>query len=122
MSEPHRADQHSLQRIAAAKQELVYAARRRPSSSFQRDDLNTLYEEAKYAETSERKLLKAAELYASAARNGEKIDSCIKDFASIIHQMGETNLAVCFLKEVKPYYRGDMSKFDRLLTTLEKQL
>ena len=32
--------------------------------------------------------MKAALLYEDAAWDGFKIDSCIKDFASIVHQMG----------------------------------
>ncbi len=32
--------------------------------------------------------------------------------------MGETFEAVQFLLEVRPYYHGDLKKFDRLLNTL----
>jgi hypothetical protein len=74
------------------------------------------------AETSERNLAKAAALYAAAARKGEKLDSCIKDFASIMHQRGQTQIAVSFLQEARPYYHGDLRKFDRLLLTLQRQL
>lgn len=52
------------------------------------------YEQAKHAETSERNLLKALTLYLQATWAGEKIDSCIKDFASVMHQLGETAAAV----------------------------
>lgn len=62
--------------------------------------------------------MKAAMMYADAARRGEKLDSCIKDFASILHQMGLTKIAVNFLLDVRNYYDGDLKKFDRLLTTL----
>jgi len=61
-------------------------------------------------------------LYVEAARKGEKIDSCLKDFASILHQMGSTDQAISFLKEARGLYRGDLQKYDRLLTTLQKQL
>ena len=36
--------------------------------------------------------------------------------------MGSTDLAIRFLKDVRNHYRGDLLKYDRLLTTLQKQL
>lgn len=56
-----------------------------------------IYNEAKKAEVIERNLPKAVQLYVDAASNGEKIDSCIKDFAAVVHRMGQTGLAVKFM-------------------------
>lgn len=36
--------------------------------------------------------------------------------------MGATDQAIIFLRDARSYYRGDLQKFDRLLTTLQKQL
>lgn len=36
--------------------------------------------------------------------------------------MGFTDHAISFLKEARGLYRGDIQKYDRLLTTLQKQL
>ena len=82
----------------------------------------SFYEQAKNAETLERNLEKALKLYAASVNEGERIDSCIKDVASIIHQLGHTVEAVKFLGEMREHYRGDINRFDRLATTLERQL
>jgi len=50
----------------------------------------TIYERAKSAETEERDLIKAIQMYTEAAKKGDRIDSCIKDFASVLHQLGYT--------------------------------
>ena len=122
----HRQEHTADKNLVAAKKELLYAAKHRKHErqlNYVRPPKEVpLYEKAKAAETTERDLTKAAYLYVDAAKNGEKVDSCIKDFASIAHQMGETKLAVSFLKEVRTFYEGDIIKFDRLLGTLEKQI
>jgi hypothetical protein len=61
-------------------------------------------------------------LYSKSAREGVKIDSCIKDFASVIHQMGYTTDAVSFLTNMRQYYIGDVPKYDRLIETLGRQI
>jgi hypothetical protein len=80
------------------------------------------YEEAKKAETIDRNLHRAIALYAKSASEGEKIDSCIKDFASVLHQMGYTKEAVEFLSTLRSFYEGDINRYDRLRSTLERQL
>jgi TPR repeat protein len=45
---------------------------------------------AKNYETKERNLKKALEYYTIAAEKGERYNSCIKDFSSVIHQLGHT--------------------------------
>lgn len=57
-----------------------------------------------------------------AALNGEKINSCIKDFASVLHQCGYTNKAISFLEEMRPVYKGEKQKYDRLIKNLQHQL
>lgn len=117
--------QRQIRKIQTAAEDILDSAEYRQHQQQQHSKgaiHSTIYELAKSAETNERNLPKAVELYAEAASKGEKIDSCIKDFASILHQMGETEIAVKFLKDARPYYHGDLPKFDRLMTTLEKQL
>ena len=53
---------------------------------------------------------------------GQRVDSCIKDVASIIHQMGYTPQAIEFLEEMQHHYRGDTRAFRNLQKTLENQL
>ena len=49
--------------------------------------------------------------YYEAAKNGEKMESVIKDFASIIHQLGETSKAVSFLKELSDYAKNNLDAY-----------
>ena len=107
--------------IRDAARSIIQAAKRRKNRTA-RDVYCIKYQQAKTSETMYRDLMQAALLYTEAAVIGEKMDSCIKDFASIIHQMGQTEIAVKFLEDIRPYYRGDLKKFDRLLITLERQL
>jgi len=65
-----------------------------------------------------RDLLSALSLYAESVKKGDRVDSCIKDFASVLHQLGCTQKAVVFLKEMREYYNGDIRKYDRLKQTL----
>ena len=51
------------------------------------------YFKAKKAEVS-RKLIHAIELYELAAERGERVESCIKDIASVVHQLGYTPAAI----------------------------
>ena len=64
--------------------------------------INTLtYRKAKEEEKN-RQLKKAARLYYLAAKKDEKVESAVKDFASILHQLGQTEKAVKFLEEMFP--------------------
>ena len=90
----HNKNNKNDKRIQMAANQIIAAARRRKnrglSPKYQPRGAKdgTIYEQAKTAETIDRNLHKAALLYGDAAQKGEKIDSCIKDFASIVHQMG----------------------------------
>lgn len=66
----------------------------KPCYFLKNNMLESSYEVGKRAETVERNLDKALRLYAKSASEGEKIDSCIKDFASVLHQMGYTKEAI----------------------------
>lgn len=80
------------------------------------------YEEAKFAETGERDLIKALGLYIKAIEHGEKKDSSIKDFASSLHQLGHTREAVNLMDDCELYYDGNKEKYFRLRDNLELQI
>ena len=65
---------------------------------------------------------KALKLYGLSARRGYKIDSCIKDYASVLHQMGYTKEAISFLEHLQKFYGGDLNRYERLKNTLAKQI
>ena len=61
--------------------------------------------------------------YAMSARAGEKVESSVKDFASVLHQCGKTAEAVSFLERFKEVaITGNGEKYNNLLTNLKKQL
>ena len=86
------------------------------------DEFASLYDMAKENETKTRNLRKALSLYAKAALNGEKVNSCIKDFASVLHQGGYTLEAIRFLEEMRAIYKGDLQKYQKLILNLSSQL
>ena len=91
--------------------------------SYPNDYLDSsIYDEAKQHETKTRDLQKALSLYAKAAISGEKVNSCIKDFASVLHQCGFTHKALNFLEDMKPIYKGDKQKYEKLIKNLASQL
>lgn len=83
---------------------------------------SSIYDEAKEHETKTRNLYMALSLYARAAVNGEKVNSCIKDFASVLHQCGYTQKALSFLEQMRPVYKGDKQKYEKLIKNLAAQL
>lgn len=64
---------------------------RRGFNSYVREAGDSYYNIAKESETKTRNLQKALNYYVQAAKQGEKINSCIKDFASVLHQCGYTH-------------------------------
>lgn len=50
---------------------------------------NSAYSKAKRAEYIERDLDKAVRFYKLAIKNNERVDSAIKDLATVLHQQGE---------------------------------
>ena len=79
------------------------------------------YEKAKEFETKDRNLKMALKYYAKSAQNGEKVESSIKDFASVLHQCGKTAEAVNFLERFRSLTAGG-DKYENLLQNLKKQL
>lgn len=86
------------------------------------DDISSMYNIAKQHETKTRNLSKALSFYIKAAANGEKINSCIKDFASVLHQCGYTSQAIGFLNDMKCIYNGDKTKYEKLMANLATQV
>jgi hypothetical protein len=83
---------------------------------------DSLYDQAKSHETKTRNLKRALTFYVQAALNGEKVNSCIKDFASVVHQCGYTLKALTFLEDMREVYKGDLDKYDHLIKNLAQQL
>lgn len=69
-----------------------------------------------------RDLAKAEKFYKIAIRNYERLDSAIKDLATVLHQQGKTDEACKFLEEYRHLYRGDKVKYENLLINLKKQV
>lgn len=95
---------------------------RRSSNGYDKEDEESFYNIAKQSETKTRNLKKALSFYVQAAKQGEKINSCIKDFASVLHQCGYTHQALCFLQDMKKVYKGDQQKYEKLIQNLSSQL
>ena len=79
----------------------------------------------------------AEKFYRIAIQNGERLESAIKDLATVMHQQGidntllkslktsikgKTNEACEFLQRNRPSYKGDLAKYDNLLNNLKKQV
>ena len=99
---------------------------------------NTAYSKAKKAEYVERyrhyfnifqiskspirDLPKAEKYYKIAIRRYERLDSAIKDLATVLHQQGKTEEACKFLEQYRNLYSGDKVKYENLLINLRKQV
>lgn len=77
---------------------------------------------AKDAEFQLRNLKVAEFYYGLAIKNNERVNSAVKDLATVMHQRGRTEAACQLLQEFKPFYRGDQVKYDNLLRNLKKQV
>ena len=83
---------------------------------------DTAYAMAKNAEYKERDLDKAEFFYKQAINNGERVESAIKDLASLLHQKGKTKEACEILKQNRFLFQNDLESFENLYKTLEKQI
>mmetsp|Transcript_12362 Transcript_12362/g.18003 ORF Transcript_12362/g.18003 Transcript_12362/m.18003 type:complete len:303 (+) Transcript_12362:17-925(+) len=83
---------------------------------------NSPYALAKQAEYKERNPEKAEAYYKLAIENGERVESAIKDLASLLHQRGKTEEACQLLQKHKHLFYYDMEKFENLYNTLQRQL
>lgn len=69
-----------------------------------------------------RDLPKAEIYYKQAIEAKERLESSIKDLATVLHQQGKTLEAIKFLEENRNNYPGDQSTYDNLLSNLRKQV
>jgi len=53
---------------------------------------------------------------------GERVESAIKDLATVLHQQGKTEEACKFLEDHKHLCTKNEAKFENLLTNLKKQI
>ena len=80
------------------------------------------YALAKVAEYKDRDLKKAEYFYQQAIRNGERVESAIKDLASLLHQQGRTKQACEILEKYKYYFKHDKDRYENLYATLYRQI
>jgi len=82
---------------------------------------NSPYALAKRAEYIHKDLKLAKFYYEAAIKQGDRVESAIKDIASILHQEGSTEKACEFLNQHRLYFK-DQRKFENLFSSLEKQI
>ena len=87
-----------------------------------REEKVSFYALAKEAEFHLRNLSDAEYYYKLAIKNKERVDSAVKDLATVIHQRGRTEEACKLLENFKQTYRGDMQKYENLIRNLKKQV
>ena len=80
------------------------------------------YVEAKNAELVVKDTEKAEELYKLSIQKNDRIESAIKDLASLLHQKGRTAEAISLLKTKSSLFVDNSNKFQNLLASLENQL
>jgi hypothetical protein len=78
------------------------------------------YAQAKRAEYAEKNLIKAEILYRKAISEGDRIESAVKDLASLLHQLGKSQDGLRLLRKYKRLFYGNMTKFHNLVKTLQK--
>jgi tetratricopeptide (TPR) repeat protein len=82
----------------------------------------TPYALAKYAEYKFRDLNSAEHYYNKAIAQGERIESAVKDLASLLHQRGKTKEACEILEKYQYLFKHDYEKYQNLYSTLKKQI
>ena len=82
---------------------------------------NSPYALAKRAEYIHKDLELAKVYYYKAIKQGDRVESAIKDIASILHQLGQTTQACQFLSEHQKFFK-DHKRFENLLSSLQKQI
>ena len=87
-----------------------------------RDEKCSFYCLAKEAEFHHRNLKDAEFYYNLAIENNERVDSAVKDLATVIHQRGRTEEACLLLEDFRHKYHGDMQKYENLINNLRKQV
>jgi RNA recognition motif-containing protein len=82
----------------------------------------TPYAMAKNAEYKHRNLDLAEHFYLQAIRTGDRVESAVKDLASLLHQRGKTKEACEILEKNRDLFKNDQEKFQNLYNTLKKQI
>ena len=82
----------------------------------------TPYAMAKNAEYKHRNLDLAEQFYLQAIRQGDRVESAVKDLASLLHQRGKTKEACEILEKHQELFKHDYEKFSNLYNTLKKQI
>mmetsp|Transcript_16763 Transcript_16763/g.14662 ORF Transcript_16763/g.14662 Transcript_16763/m.14662 type:complete len:303 (+) Transcript_16763:2-910(+) len=81
------------------------------------------YNIAKHAEQYEKNFAKAEQYYVLAFQNKERLDSTVKDLATVMHQQGKTAQAIQFLEENRQFCKkAQQQKIGNLIESLKKQL
>jgi hypothetical protein len=84
---------------------------------------NSYYNIAKQAEQYEKNFAKAEKYYVLAFQNKERMDSTVKDLATVLHQQGKTAQAITFLEENRHLCKkAQQQKITNLIESLKKQL
>ncbi|OMJ82866.1 hypothetical protein SteCoe_16334 [Stentor coeruleus] len=82
----------------------------------------TPYALAKSAEYHHRDLDLAEYYYNQAIIKGDRIESAVKDLASLLHQRGKTKQACEILEKYRHIFKYDYEKYTNLYNTLKKQI
>lgn len=80
------------------------------------------YALAKSAEYKDRDLDSAEYFYYLAIQQKDRIESAVKDLASLLHQRGKTKEACELLEKYKYLFKQDQEKYQNLYNTLRKQI
>lgn len=81
---------------------------------------NSYYCKAKREQHINKDLNKAEKFYKLAIRHRDKLESAVKDLATVLHQQGRTAEACKILEENKAFCRKGKDKIENLLVTLKK--
>ncbi|CAG9309908.1 unnamed protein product [Blepharisma stoltei] len=80
------------------------------------------YAKAKQAEYKDKDYKKAELYYKQAIAQGDRVESAVKDLASLLHQRGKTAEACKLLETHRGLFVNDFEKYQNLYNTIYKQL
>lgn len=83
---------------------------------------SSVFNLAKAAENHENDYSKAEQLYKKAILTGDKVQSAIKDLASLMHRTGRPLEAIQLLKTYEKQFYYDYQKFQNLLLKIQKSI
>lgn len=76
------------------------------------------YAQAKRAQLVDQNLVKAEQLYRQALTQGDKVESAVKDLASLLQQRGDSNEAIELVLQQRKRLKARPTPYDNLLATL----